>query len=252
MNLTTSRADIKNPQEQQKVAVVTGGANGIGKCIVEEFRKQRVKVYVIDKVDKAGEDYCAGDISDQAVLEDFADSVVRECGCIDYLINNVPPLMKGIDECSYEEFQYALTVGVTAPFYLSKLFAPYFREGSCIINISSSRDRMSQPQTESYTAAKGGIAALTHALAASFAGKVRVNSISPGWIDTAYQEYEGPDALQQPVGRVGTPMDIANMVIFLCSDKAGFITGENICIDGGMTKLMIYHDDCGWTYTPEE
>ena len=212
MNLTTPRADIKNPQEQQKVAVVTGGANGIGKCIVEEFRKQGVKVYVIDKVDKAGADYCAGDISDQAVLEDFADSVVRECGCIDYLINNAPPLMKGIDECSYEEFQYALTVGVTAPFYLSKLFAPYFREGSCIINISSSRDRMSQPQTESYTAAKGGIAALTHALAASFAGKVRVNSISPGWIDTAYQEYEGPDALQQPVGRVGTPMDIASMV----------------------------------------
>ena len=252
MNLTTPRVDVKNPQEKQKVAVVTGGANGIGKCIVEEFRKQGVKVYMIDKVDKAGADYCAGDISDQAVLEDFADAVVRECGCIDYLINNAPPLMKGIDECSYEEFQYALAVGVIAPFYLSKLFTPYFREGACIINISSSRDRMSQPQTESYTAAKGGIAALTHALAASFAGKVRVNSISPGWIDTAYQEYEGPDALQQPVGRVGNPMDIADMVLFLCSDKAGFITGENICIDGGMTKLMIYHDDCGWTYTPEE
>ena len=160
--------------------------------------------------------------------------------------------MKGIDECSYEEFQYALAVGVTAPFYLSKLFAPHFREGACIINISSSRDRMSQPQTESYTAAKGGIAALTHALAASFSGKVRVNSISPGWIDTAYRAYEGPDALQQPAGRVGNPMDIANMVLFLCSDKAGFITGENICIDGGMTKLMIYHDDHGWTYTPED
>ena len=160
-------------------------------------------------------------------------------------------LMKGIDECSYEEFQYALAVGVTAPFYLSKLFAPHFREGACIINISSSRDRMSQPQTESYTAAKGGIAALTHALAASFSGKVRVNSISPGWIDTEYRTYEGPDALQQPAGRVGNPMDIANMVLFLCSDKAGFITGENICIDGGMTKLMIYHDDHGWTYAPE-
>ena len=248
MNLTTPRVDVKNPQEKQKVAVVTGGANGIGKCIVEEFRKQGVKVYVIDKVDKAGADYCAGDISDQAVLEDFADAVVGECGCIDYLINNAPPLMKGIDECSYEEFQYALTVGVTAPFYLSKLFAPYFREGSCIINISSSRDRMSQPQTESYTAAKGGISALTHAMAISLAGKARVNSISPGWIDVTGSNISGADALQQPVGRVGKPEDIAEMVLFLCSEKAGFITGENICIDGGMTKQMIYHGEHGWTF----
>ena len=154
--------------------------------------------------------------------------------------------MKGINECSYEEFQYALSVGVTAPFYLSKLFAENFGEGGVIINISSSRDRMSQPQTESYTAAKGGIAALTHALAVSFAGKVRVNSISPGWIDTCYRVYEGADAIQQPSGRVGNPMDIANMVLFLCSEKAGFITGENICIDGGMTKQMIYHGDNGW------
>ena len=139
-----------------------------------------------------------------------------------------------------------LNVGVTAPFYLSKLFMPYFSEGASIINLSSSRDRMSMPQTESYTAAKGGIAALTHALAVSFAGKVRVNSISPGWIDTDFTVYEGPDAVQQLVGRVGNPLDISNMVLFLCSDKAGFITGENICIDGGMTKQMIYHGDHGW------
>ena len=248
MKLTIPKRIIGVPASGQKVAVVTGGANGIGKCITEEFRKQGVKVYVIDK---AAGDHYVGDISDKAVLEAFAEKVILENGGIDYLINNALPLMKGIGECSYEEFQYALAVGVTAPFYLSKLFAPHFREGACIINISSSRDRMSQPQTESYTAAKGGIAALTHAMAASFAGKVRVNAISPGWIDTAYTVYEGPDALQQPVGRVGNPMDIANMVMFLCSDKAGFITGENIFIDGGMTKLMIYHDDHGWTYTPE-
>ena len=155
--------------------------------------------------------------------------------------------MKGIDTCSYNEFNYALRVGVTAPFYLAKLFLPYFSQGASIVNISSSRDRMSQPQTESYTAAKGGISALTHALAISLAGKVRVNSISPGWIDTSYKIYTGADASQHPAGRVGTPMDIANMVLFLCSDKAGFITGENICIDGGMTKQMIYHDDFGWT-----
>lgn len=235
--------------EVQRVAVVTGGANGIGRCIAEEFRKQNVKVYVIDKAEG---DHYVGDISDKSVLEAFADTVIWENGGIDYLVNNALPLMKGIDACSYEEFQHALAVGVTAPFYLTKLFSPYFREGASIVNISSSRDRMSQPQTESYTAAKGGIAALTHALAASLAGRVRVNSISPGWIDTEYRVYEGPDALQQPAGRVGNPMDIANMVMFLCSDKAGFITGENICIDGGMTRLMIYHDDHGWTYRPEE
>ena len=155
--------------------------------------------------------------------------------------------MCGIGSGSYEDFENALRVGVTAPFYLSKLFMPYFGEGACIVNISSSRDRMSQPQTESYTAAKGGIAALTHALAVSLSGKVRVNSISPGWIDNNFTVYEGADATQQPAGRVGNPCDIANMVMYLCSDMAGFITGENICIDGGMTKLMIYHGDHGWS-----
>lgn len=228
---------------KNKVAAVIGGANGIGKCIAEEFRRNGATVCVIDKAE--GEHF-VGDISDKSVLERFAEEVIANHGHIDFLVNNALPLMKGIDECSYEEFQYALSVGVTAPFYLSKLFAPHFNTGGSIINISSSRDRMSQPQTESYTAAKGGIAALTHALAVSLAGKVRVNSISPGWIDTSYKVYEGPDAYQQPCGRVGNPMDIANMVMFLCSDKAGFITGENICIDGGMTKLMIYHGDNGW------
>ena len=229
---------------EHKVAVITGGANGIGKCIAEEFRKNGASVCVVDKAE--GEHF-VGDISDKAVLERFAEQVIAKHGHIDFLINNALPLMKGIDECSYEEFQYALSVGVTAPFYLSKLFMPYFSNGGSIINISSSRDRMSQPQTESYTAAKGGIAALTHALAVSLAGKVRVNSISPGWIDTAYTVYKGADAVQQPAGRVGNPLDIANMVLFLCSDKAGFITGENICIDGGMTRLMIYHGDHGWS-----
>ena len=228
---------------KNKVAAVTGGANGIGKCIAEEFRRNGATVCVIDKVE--GEHF-VGDISDKSVLERFSEEVIAKHGHIDFLVNNALPLMKGIDECSYEEFQYALSVGVTAPFYLSKLFAPHFNTGGSIINISSSRDRMSQPQTESYTAAKGGITALTHVLAVSLAGKVRVNSISPGWIDTSYKVYEGPDAYQQPCGRVGNPMDIANMVMFLCSDKAGFITGENICIDGGMTKLMIYHGDNGW------
>lgn len=228
---------------ENKVAVITGGAKGIGRAIAEEFRREGARVCIIDLLEN---DYYKGDIADQAVLEDFVRKVIEDYGHVDYLINNALPLMKGIDACTYEEFNYALRVGVTAPFYLAKLFAPHFAPGGAIVNISSSRDRMSQPQTESYTAAKGGISALTHALAVSFAGRVRVNAIAPGWIDTDYTVYKGPDAVQQPAGRVGNPMDIANMVLYLCSDKAGFITGENICIDGGMTRQMIYHNDFGW------
>ena len=228
---------------KDKVVIVTGGANGIGRCIADEFRSQGAIVYVIDK--QEGEHF-VGDISKKEVLETFASEVLGKHPKVDVIINNALPLMKGIDECSYEEFQYAQSVGVTAPFYLVKLFMNHLAQGASVINISSSRDRMSQPQTESYTAAKGGIAALTHALAVSLAGRVRVNSISPGWIDTAYTLYDGPDAIQQPAGRVGNPMDIAHMVLFLCSDKAGFITSENICIDGGMTRQMIYHGDNGW------
>ena len=228
-----------------KVAVITGGGHGIGKAIADAFRDIGVEVHIIDI--KPG-DWFVGDVADKETLEAFAQSVIEKSGHVDFLINNALPAMKGIDECSYEEFQYALSVGVTAPFYLTKLFMPYFAKGACVINIASSRDRMSQPQTESYSSAKGGIAALTHSMAMSLAGKARVNSISPGWINTTDDVIDGADAAQQPVGRVGKPEDIAEMVMFLCSDKAGFITGENICIDGGMTKLMIYHGEHGWIY----
>ncbi len=232
---------------QNKVVVITGGAGGIGKCIAEQFRREGASVAVIDT---APGDHFVGDIGEKATLEAFAKQVIDTYGQVDVLVNNAPPLFLGISQCSYEQFQQSLSIGVTAAFYLSKLFAPYFAPGASILNLSSSRDRMSQPQSESYTAAKGGIAALTHALAVSFAGKVRVNSISPGWIDTDYTVYEGPDAIQQPAGRVGNPLDIAHMALFLASEKAGFITGENICIDGGQTRLMVYHGDHGWSLTP--
>ncbi len=229
-----------------KVAVVTGGAHGIGKAICEAFRREGATVCAIDLT--PGEGIFTGDIGEPETLEAFAEDVIRRYGRVDCIVNNAPPLMKGIRDCSWEEFNRALRVGVSAPFYLVKLLMPHLAPGAAIVNISSSRDRMSQPETESYTAAKGGISALTHALAVSLAGKARVNSISPGWIDTTGAEIAGPDATQQPVGRVGKPEDIAELALFLCSEKAGFITGENICVDGGMTKLMIYHDDCGWRY----
>lgn len=228
---------------ENKIAVITGGAGGIGRCIAEMFRANGAEVEIMDIAPGA---HFIGDIGDPQALETFAKQVLRRHGHVDYLINNAPPQMLGIDECSWEEFNAALRVGVSAPFYLTKLFAKHFAPGAAIVNLSSSRDRMSQPQTESYTAAKGGISALTHALAISLAGRVRVNSISPGWIDTTQSSFSGADALQQPVGRIGTPEDVAHMVLFLCSEKAGFITGENICIDGGMTRQMIYHDDFGW------
>ena len=230
-----------------KVVVVTGGARGIGACISEEFRKCGASVCIIDLLDN---DYFVGDLADRKTLETFVQKVLDEYGRVDCLINNAKPVFKGIGSCTWEEFNYALRVGVSAPFRLSQLFLPHFAEGASIVNISSSRDRMSQPESESYTAAKGGIAALTHSMAVSLSGKVRVNSVSPGWIDTDYTVYEGADASQHPAGRVGNPMDIANMVLFLCSDKAGFITGENICIDGGMTRQMIYHNDCNGQYQP--
>ena len=226
-----------------KIVVITGGAMGIGKCIREQFEAAGATVCVIDILEN---DCFVGDVADKETLERFAEKVLSEHGKVDILINNAKPIMRGITNGSYEDFEYAMRVGVTAPFYLSKLLMPHFADGASVVNISSSRDRMSQPETESYTAAKGGIAALTHAMAVSLAGKARVNSISPGWIDTNYTVYEGADGAQHPAGRVGDPRDIANMVLYLCSDMAGFITGENICIDGGMTKQMIYHGDCGW------
>lgn len=228
---------------RDKIVVVTGGAKGIGKCICEEFEKAGAKVCVIDIAENP---YFVGDVGKKEDLEEFAEKVIGAYGRVDILVHNAKPLMKGLDTCTYDEFENALRVGVTAPFYLTKLFLPHLAEGASIIHISSSRDRMSQPFTESYTAAKGGISALTHAMAVSLRGKARVNSISPGWIDTSYTSYNGSDAAQHPAGRVGDPMDIANLVLFLCSEKAGFITGENISVDGGMTKQMIYHDDEGW------
>lgn len=235
---------------KNKVAVVTGGTNGIGQAIVQSFKNHGAKTAIIDILPN---DYFVGDISSKDVLEKFAQKVLNDFNHVDFIINNAPPITKGLDNCNYEEFQKALNIGVTAPFYLVKLFKKHLQPNASIINISSTRDRMSQANTESYTAAKGGISALTHALAISLSGKARVNAISPGWIDTKDNSlFSISDTLQHPTQNIGKPKDIAEMVMFLCSDKASFITGENICIDGGMSKQMIYHGDKGWSFNPNK
>ena len=239
----TPQAGLPEGEFAGKIAVVTGGVRGIGKTICEEFRKAGAVVCILDQEET---EYFTGDLAEESVLRAFSGKVIRDYGRVDFLINNAMLTRGGLPDCSYEDFNYVLRVGVAAPYMLTRLFQEHFGENGSVVNISSSRDRMSQPGTESYTAAKGGIHALTHAMAVSLAGRVRVNSISPGWIDTDFKEYQGPDALQQPAGRVGNPLDIANMVLFLCSPRAGFINGENICIDGGMTRQMIYHGDFGW------
>lgn len=234
---------------KDKVVVLTGGAKGIGKCIKEMFEKQGAYVCTLDLLEN---DYFKGNVGNKEDLIAFTNKVISDYGQVDYIINNAKPLFKGIDECSFEEFNEALQVGVTGPFMLAKLLKNHLNQNACIINISSTRDFMSQPQSESYSAAKGGISALTHALAVSLAGRARVNSISPGWIDTEDKKYDGSDANQHLVKRVGKVEDIAHLVLFLCSEEAGFITGENICVDGGMTKLMIYHNDYGWKLEGEK
>ncbi|MDO4813593.1 MAG: SDR family oxidoreductase [Gemella sp.] len=228
-----------------KIVVVTGGAKGIGRQIANDFLAQGATVEIIDILDG---DHFVGDISKEEILDDFCQMVIDKHGKVDVLVNNAIPIMKGIEEATYDDFIYAMKVGAAAPFYLAKKFAPYFNQGAAIINISSSRSQMSQAQTETYSAAKGAIASLTHAMAMSFAGKVRVNAIAPGWIETSDVIYDDENASQHPAGRVGKTSDISNMVLYLSSDKASFITGQEFLIDGGMGKQMIYHDDNGWLY----
>ena len=237
--------DYKN-----KTAVITGGANGIGRCIAESFTSAGAKVAVIDKAETSipCDLYHSGDIADEQTLIDFVGEIKNKFGGVDCLINNACLSRGGIlSGCGSDDFIYVQKVGVAAPYILTKLLLPHFNPDASIINIASTRAFQSQPDTESYSAAKGGIVALTHAMAVSLAGRIRVNCISPGWIDTAENpEHSKQDKRQHPVGRVGTASDIADMVLYLCSVSAGFITGENITIDGGMSKLMIYHNDHGW------
>jgi len=244
-----------------KICIVTGGANGIGKCLVKTFVEQGATVYFIDKNLERGEalqnevgqacNFIYGDLANPKDIQYFVNQAVKNSEGIDILVNNACFSHQGIlSGCTYEEFNEVLHVGVTAPFMLTQLLLPHFREGASVVNIASTRAMQSQANTESYSAAKGGILALTHALAISLAGRVRVNSISPGWINTGETGYEltEMDLAQHPSKRIGNPMDIARAVLFLTNRDNSFINGENIVIDGGMSKLMVYNGDGGWIF----
>lgn len=258
---------------QNKTAVITGGALGIGRCLTRAFAEAGCRVAFFDCNREAGEEnlrmlqkagkevlFFHGDGEKQEALEAFVQKVSNTFGNIDYLINNMCISRGGIlTPCGYEDFLAVLKVGVAAPYYLTQCFLPYFNPGGAVVNISSTRAFQSQKDTESYTAAKGGITALTHAMAVSLSGRVRVNAIAPGWIDTGayYREDYVPevspeDLSQHPSGRIGVPEDIARAALFLCDEGNSFINGETITVDGGMTKLMVYHNDCGWEYRPEK
>ncbi|MDR1643736.1 MAG: SDR family oxidoreductase [Clostridiales bacterium] len=254
---------MSNASFHGKAAIVTGGANGIGRCIAKRLSSLGVQVHVIDTDKEAGEksglSFFHGDIADKGTLDRFIGALA---GSVDIIINNACVSRRGLlSGCSYEDFEYVLRIGVTAPYYITSalLEKGMLSQGASIINIASTRAFQSQEDTESYSAAKGGIAALTHAMSVSLAGRARVNSISPGWIDTSRYhesgkvcEWSSQDKSQHPVMRIGEPEDIASMALFLCSEEAGFITGQDFVVDGGMSKLMVYHGDHGWSYDTEK
>lgn len=249
-----------------RVCVVTGGANGIGRALTLSLLREGAYVAFMDVDEHAGENIAAqdpdrilffhGDAAQETALASFAGAVLKRWGHVDCIVNNACVTKRGLlSDCSFSAFDYVLRLGVVSAYELTRLFRDHFAPGAAIVNIASSRAFMSQADTESYSAAKGGILSLTHAMAVSLAGKVRVNAVCPGWIETAAYQGDGAgvaahsdaDRLQHPAGRVGDPQDIVDAVLFLLSGRAGFITGTSLTVDGGMTKKMIYHGDEGWT-----
>ncbi len=252
-----------------RVAIITGGTWGIGRTLVATFAQEGYRVYLID-IDSQGATHYAqelcqrghavfaygGDIAQRETIEAFVTYVLEREQGVDVLINNACTTRRGIESgCDYDNFLYVQQVGVVAPYMLAKLLKSHFNVAASVVNISSSRAFQSQADTESYSAAKGGITALTHALAISLSGIARVNAIAPGWIETGVQQpiptlpnHTPSDTAQHPSQRVGTPDDIARAALFLCHPDNSFINGETLLVDGGMSKLMVYHGDNGWTY----
>ncbi len=247
-------------ESNSKIAVVTGAGRGIGRAIAATLLTAGYEV-IIAEVDPAlGSAACAElavlgpvtsiptDVADPDAVAVLAESIAAAQGGLDLLVNNAAIMVrKPLAELSPAEWQRVMDVNLTGPFLTSRALAPLLceRAGS-IVNIASTRSLMSEPDTESYAASKGGLVSLTHALALSLGPAIRVNAISPGWIDVRPEPappLSAADHAQHPVGRVGRPEDVADLVLYLASPAAGFITGQNFVVDGGMTRKMIYIEE---------
>lgn len=250
-----------------KVAIVTGGGQGIGKAIVQAFSHHGVHVIIAEANEEAGKEcqewiegkggqatFIPCDVSQELSIQSMVDRVIKQLGRIDVLVNNAgASRFTPLEKITIAEFDEVIAVNLRGAFICSKLTAPYLKQNrkGCIVNIASTRALMSEPGSEAYASSKGGLLALTHALAVSLGPYVRVNAISPGWIEvrdwkkSSEREkvhHSEEDEKQHPVGRVGTPEDIGRAVVFLCSGESTFITGQNLVIDGGMTVKMIYEE----------
>jgi hypothetical protein len=246
-------------EKNKRTAIVTGGAGGIGLCICRYFAQAGVNVVIADTNAAAGKKaqkdlgenaiFIRTDVSSEPAVKHAIAGAIRRFGGIDYVVNNAA-IAKNvpIEKLTFADWTKVIHTNLSAAFLFAKHAAKYLRKTKgAIVNIASTRALMSEAGTEAYSASKGGIVALTHALAISLGPAIRVNCISPGWIDTRdytaapkFPPLTAADCSQHPAGRVGRPEDIAEMVLYLCFDKGGFITGQNFVIDGGMTKKMIY------------
>jgi NAD(P)-dependent dehydrogenase (short-subunit alcohol dehydrogenase family) len=239
----------------RSVAIVTGGSMGIGQGIVHALLDQAYRVYVMDRMAMQESEHCIafyGDVADVHARDAFIDFVLSTEKSIDVVVHNAMRFIPGVlSNTSVQHFEESLAMGITAPYHFALRLKEHMSEGSSIIHILSTRAFQSQKDNEAYSAAKGGLNSLTHALANSLGPKIRVNAIAPGWIDTKNSTLSPQDHHQHPSGRVGSIDDVVSAVLFLCSKQASFIQGQTLIVDGGMSKRMIYHQDEAWLYQGE-